>query len=95
MAVTPKEVIKIANLAGLSFSPEEVNRMTGELNRILEYMEKLNELDTIDVEPLHHVLDMTNVLRDDVIRPSLPREQILSNAPDEVDGYFRVPKVIG
>jgi aspartyl-tRNA(Asn)/glutamyl-tRNA(Gln) amidotransferase subunit C len=95
MAVTPDEVIKIANLAGLSFTPDEVKRMTGELNRILEYMEKLNELDTTGVEPLHHVLDMTNVLRDDAVKPSLPREEILSNAPDAVDGFFRVPKVIG
>jgi aspartyl-tRNA(Asn)/glutamyl-tRNA(Gln) amidotransferase subunit C len=95
MAVTPEEVIKIANLAGLSFTSEEVDRLTHELNRILEYMDKLNELDTVGVEPLHHVLDMKNVFRQDEVRPSLPREQILSNAPDAVDGYFRVPKVIG
>jgi len=95
MAVTREEVIKIANLAGLSFTPEEVNRMTHELNRILEYMDKLNELDTTGVEPLHHVLDMKNVFREDEVRTSFPREQVLSNAPDAVDGYFRVPKVIG
>jgi aspartyl-tRNA(Asn)/glutamyl-tRNA(Gln) amidotransferase subunit C len=95
MAVTHEEVIKIANLAGLSFSPEEVDRMTHELNRILEYMDKLNELDTTGVEPLHHVLDMKNVFREDEVQPSFPREQVLSNAPDAVDGYFRVPKVIG
>jgi aspartyl-tRNA(Asn)/glutamyl-tRNA(Gln) amidotransferase subunit C len=95
MAVTTDEVLKIAELAALSFTPDEVKRLTGELNRILEYMEKLNELDTSDVDPLHHVLDMTNVMRDDEVRPSLPREEVLKNAPDAVDGYFRVPKVIG
>ena len=64
------------------------------MNSILAYMEKLNELDTTNVEPLSHVMDITNVFREDETRPSLPREKALGNAPDRSEKFFKVPKVI-
>jgi aspartyl-tRNA(Asn)/glutamyl-tRNA(Gln) amidotransferase subunit C len=66
-----------------------------DLNTILEYMEQLNELDTSNVEPLSHVIEMTNVFREDVLRPGLTREEALRNAPAKTAKFFKVPKVIG
>ena len=68
--------------------------MVDELNRILDYMKNLNELDTEGVPPTSHVLPISNVFREDVVTPSLPRDQLLANAPSKRQGYFRVPKVI-
>ncbi len=95
MAVTLKDVEHVALLAQLSFSEEEKARLTAQLNQILEYMEQLNSLDTADVEPLSHVIELSNVFRTDVNRPSLPREAILRNAPVRTEKFFKVPKVIG
>lgn len=95
MAVSVQDVRKIAHLAKLHFSETEEEHLTGELNEILHYMEQLNELDTEHVEPLYHVLELSNVLRKDVIKPSLPQEQALQNAPLSGDGFFKVPKVLG
>ena len=94
MAVTLDEVRNVARLARLSFSPEEEGRMVIELNRILDYVEKLNELDTEGVPPTSHVLPISNVFREDVLVPSLSRDELLANAPSKWRGYFRVPKVI-
>ncbi len=94
MAVTLDEVRNVARLARLSFSPEEEGRMVVELNRILDYVEKLNELDTEGVPPTSHVLPISNVFREDVLVPSLSRDELLANAPSKWRGYFRVPKVI-
>ncbi len=95
MAVTLKDVEHIASLARLSFSEEEKIRLTEQMNEILRYMEQLNRLDTTNVEPLSHVIALSNVFREDVMRPSLPREEILSNAPARSEAFFKVPKVIG
>ena len=95
MAVTLKDVEHIATLARLSFSEEEKARLTEQMNEILRYMEQLNRLDTTDVEPLSHVIALSNVFREDVMRPSLPREEVLSNAPARTEEFFKVPKVIG
>ncbi len=94
MAVTIKDVEYIANLARLEFKEEEKEKFTEQFNRILEYMEKLNELDTTNVEPLYHVIDIKNVFREDVVKPSYPREEILKNAPSRTEFFFKVPKVI-
>ena len=67
---------------------------TNQMNDILEYMDQLNELDTDDIEPLSHVLDLTNVTRADKEKPSLDREDVLKNAPETDGEYFIVPKVI-
>jgi aspartyl-tRNA(Asn)/glutamyl-tRNA(Gln) amidotransferase subunit C len=95
MAVSIRDVEHVAGLARLSFTGEEKEKLVGELNEILHYMEQLNRLDTTDVEPLSHVIELSNVLRDDVLRPSLPRENILRNAPAKTERFFKVPKVIG
>ena len=94
MGVTRDEVKKIALLARLQFTPEEEERLTTELNEILNYMDKLNELDTSKVEPLYHVIETGNVFREDEVQPSLSQEDALKNAPKQFGGYFAVPKVL-
>ncbi|MDN5347168.1 MAG: aspartyl-tRNA(Asn)/glutamyl-tRNA(Gln) amidotransferase subunit [Clostridia bacterium] len=94
MAITLKEVEHVALLARLYLSEEEKQAYTQQLNSILEYMQKLNELDTAAVEPTAHVLPLKNVLRDDEVRPGLPREKALAGAPEAQDGQFKVPRVV-
>jgi aspartyl-tRNA(Asn)/glutamyl-tRNA(Gln) amidotransferase subunit C len=95
MAVSKADVEYIATLARLSFTDDEKEAMTHDLNQILNYVEKLNELNTDHVEPLSNMGDRTNVLRDDVPIPSIPNRDALKNAPDWQDRFFKVPKVIG
>ncbi len=94
MAVSKKDVEYIAMLAKLSFSDAEKEKMTAELNTILKYVEKLNEIDTTHVEPLQNINERINVLRDDVPTGSISNEEALKNAPDFQDRFFKVPKVI-
>ncbi len=94
MAVTRKDVDTVAVLARLSFTEEEKEAMTGILNDILGYFDKLSELDTEQVEPLAHILPVQNVMREDVVRPSLDQETALANAPRKERGHFVIPKVI-
>ena len=84
-------MLHVAKLARLRLTDDEVERMAGELSKILEYVETMNELDLEGVEPTSHVVDLTNVLREDVPRPSLDRETALDQAPDAAEGGFRVP----
>ena len=95
MAVTKKDVEKIAELAKLKFSEEELESFTPQMNEILAYMDKLNELDTENVEPLSHPVEQTNVFREDKLKPSITTEDALKNAPAKDEHYFKVPKVIG
>ena len=95
MSVTRKDVEHIAELARLKFSGEELENFTEQLNEILSYIEKLNELDTENVNPLSHPVEGENVFRKDVVKPSVKREEALKNAPDSDDEFFKVPKVIG
>jgi aspartyl-tRNA(Asn)/glutamyl-tRNA(Gln) amidotransferase subunit C len=95
MSVTLENVAYIAELARLRFTGEEQEKMTRELNTILHYVEKLNQIDTEGVEPLSSIHDQANVLREDVERPSLSNADALKNAPDSQDRFFKVPKVIG
>lgn len=94
MSITNKDVQHVAKLARLNLSAEEEQMFTGQLNAILQYAEKLNELDTDDVEPTTHVLPVHNVMREDVERESLPIEKVMLNAPEEEDGQFKVPAVL-
>ena len=97
MKLTEKEVRYVADLANLSFSDEEVRKFALELDSILEHMDKLNELDTTNVEPMAQVLyaaDETATLRPDRDRTPLGAEAALANAPQKGAGYFKVPRVI-
>lgn len=84
----------LSRLARLSLSEEEKRLFASQLDSILNYMGKLNELDTANVEPTSHVISMNNVVRDDLQKPSLSREEALKNAPDKTDKFFRVPRII-
>jgi len=95
MAVTVKDVEHIAKLARLEFSDEEKKKFTHQLNQILEYVEKLNKLDTANVEPLSQVIDLSNRFREDSVKPGLTAEEALKNAPSKTERFFKVPKVIG
>ena len=85
------QVLHVARLARLRLGENEVETMTGELSKVLDHIEKISELDLDDVEPTSHVVELENVLRDDVPRPSLPREKALDQAPDSDGTGFRVP----
>ncbi len=88
------EVRKAAKLSRLDLSEAEVGEFTGQLSAILEYVEKMNELDTADVEPLAHCLPISNVFREDSIKGSLGTEKTLSNAPERDGAFFKVPKIL-
>lgn len=94
MKITREEVRYIARLARLRLTPEEEERMTLDMGQILSYMEQLNALDTADVPPTSHVLEMTNVFREDAVEQRITHDEALENAPDTDGAYFRVPKVI-
>lgn len=94
MQITHKDVEQVALLSRLDINETEVQKYTNQLNDILEYMKVLNKADTTNVQPTVHVLPKKNVLRPDVVRPSLERELALANAPEQEDGYFKVPKII-
>ena len=93
MPISRDEVLHVARLARLALTDEEVERLGGQLNAILEAVGKVAELDLEGVEPTAHPLDLVNVLAEDVPRPSLPRVEALANAPDPEDGFFGVPAV--
>ena len=94
MAVTKKDVDTVAGLARLTFTEKEADELVGTLNNILEYFDKLSELDTENVEPLTHILEVRNVMRKDEIKPSYDQETALGNAPKHSRGHFVIPKVI-
>jgi aspartyl-tRNA(Asn)/glutamyl-tRNA(Gln) amidotransferase subunit C len=85
------QVLHVAKLARLKLTDDEVDRMAEELSKILGHVETMNELDLEGVEPTSHVVDLTNVLREDVPRPALAPEKALEQAPDAAEGGFRVP----
>lgn len=94
MSIQLQDVEHVAKLARLDLSNEEKERYTEQLNAILKYAEKLNELNTDDVTPTTHVLPIRNVMREDEARPSLPIEKVMAIAPEEEEGQFRVPAVL-
>src|SRR5215831_5184365 len=90
MALTTEEVEHVARLARLRLSAEEIEKMRAQLSNILEHIDMLKEVDVGDVPPTAQVTDLLNILRADEVRTSLPREDVLANAPDQQDGMFRV-----
>jgi aspartyl-tRNA(Asn)/glutamyl-tRNA(Gln) amidotransferase subunit C len=93
LAITREDVLHVARLARLEIPEGEVDRVRDELGAILEAVGKVAELDLTDVEPTSHSLAVVNVWAEDEPRPSLSQEDALANAPDPVDGAFRVPAV--
>jgi aspartyl-tRNA(Asn)/glutamyl-tRNA(Gln) amidotransferase subunit C len=85
------QVLHVARLARLELTDDEVERYSGELSKVLDYIEKIEELDLTGVEPTSHVVDVENALRADEPRPSWPRDAVLEAAPDSSDSGFRVP----
>lgn len=94
MKITREEVAHVARLAMLEITEQEVVLYTQQLNAILEYADRLKELETKSVAPMAHVLPLHNVFREDEESSCLTREAALANAPAEEDGMFRVPRVI-
>lgn len=94
MSITIKDVEHVAGLARLTLSDAEKEQFTQQLNAILKYAEQLNQLDTDGVEPTSHAIPLVNVVREDVVKDSLPLEKVLLNAPDEEDGQIKVPAVL-
>ncbi len=94
MKITRKDVEVVALLSRLEIPESEIEIFTGQLNAILEYADVLNQVNVDNNQPTAHVLPLKNVMRPDVVKPSLPRELALSNAPEQEEGYFKVPKIM-
>ncbi|MBU0961544.1 MAG: Asp-tRNA(Asn)/Glu-tRNA(Gln) amidotransferase subunit GatC [Proteobacteria bacterium] len=94
MKITREEVEHVAKLARLNLSEEELVRMTGQLDNILAYVAKLDELDTEGVAPTTHAFSINNAFREDEVTESLPRAEALANGPDENGEAFVVPRII-
>lgn len=95
MSVTIQDVERVAALAKLAFSDPERETLAAELTEILRHMEQLNKLDTSNVEPLSHVIELSNVFRADEQTQGVTREEAMRNAPAKSEKFFKVPKVIG
>lgn len=92
--ITLKDVEHVAKLARLDLSEEEKSKFADQMGKLLDYFNQLKEINTEDIEPMAHPVQAVNVVREDQIVPSCGRDEILKNAPEEEDGYFRVPKII-
>lgn len=91
--ITVKDVEHVAKLARLQLTEEEKEKFTKQLGDVLKYVEQMNEVDTTGVEPMAHAFDMVNVMRDDVVVHEQTKEELMKNAPEEENGFFRVPKI--
>ena len=94
MIVTTNDVEYVARLARLHLAPEETKRLTAQLEEVLAYVRQLQQLSTDGVEPTTHVVPLGNVLRADMVQPSLPPETVVALAPDRQHHFVRVPKII-
>ena len=93
--ISADQVRHVARLARLALDEQALARFEGQLGSILGYVAKIGEADVAGVEPMAHALPLTNVLREDVVEPSLSLERVLQNAPESDGPFFKVPKVIG
>ena len=94
MKISPEEVARVAKLARLDLSDDKLELFSGQLDDILNYMDKLNELNTSEVEPMYSPVEHDTVLREDAVKKDFERSQILSNAPEEDGSFFIVPKIV-
>lgn len=92
--ISAEQVKHVAHLARISFSEEEIEKFTNDLDAIISFAEQLSELDTENVEPTSHVLDMKNVMREDIPSQGLPVQDVLKNAPEHQGGQIKVPAII-
>lgn len=93
--ITIKDVEHVAKLARLELTEEEKELYTKQLGAVLEYVNQMNEVDTSNIEPMTQVVDFVNVMREDEVRYEHTKEELMKNAPEEEDGFFRVPKIGG
>ena len=91
--ITVKDVEHVAKLARLELTEAEKEKFATQLGDVLKYVEQMNEVDTSSVEPMAHAVDFVNVMRDDVVKYEQIKEELMKNAPDEEDGFFKVPKI--
>ena len=94
MSLSQSEIENLARLAGLELTPAEKADFTRQLNQVLGWTAKLEQLDTTGIEPMTHVVPVVNVLRPDRVAPSLDSEKALANAPEQKDNFFKVPKIL-
>ena len=94
MAAAQFDVKYIAHLARVALTPDEEKKLSSQLGNILGYIEKLRELDIANVEPTAHAVPLVNVTRPDEVRPSLPHDDAMRNAPAKANGLFIVPKIV-
>lgn len=94
MKIIPEEVRRVAILARLALTPAEEERLTGELDKILQYVDKLNQLDTSRIQPFTHAVDRVNAFRDDEVTNRPRPAALLANAPEKDQTFFKVPKII-
>ncbi|ESU31705.1 glutamyl-tRNA amidotransferase subunit C [Bacillus sp. 17376] len=92
--ISEEQVKHVAHLARLAITEEEAQMLTDQLDKIITYAEQLNELNTDNVEPTAHVLEIKNVMREDRAKEGLPREKVLKNAPEHQDGQIKVPGIM-
>ena len=90
-----KDIERIADMASIKLSDSEAEKFAGQLDGILQYVDKIKEVDTEDLKPTLYPVSLENIFREDEVRPSLDREKVLNNAPEEKDGQFRVPRIMG
>lgn len=91
--ITVKDVEHVAKLARLELTEEEKEKFAGQLGDVLKYVEQMNEVDTSDVVPMAHAMDFVNVMREDKVNYEQTKAELMKNAPDEEDGFFKVPKI--
>ena len=94
MRISKEEVEKLAHLSRLQLDDQSIADMQGDMNKMLSFVDKINELDLGDVEPMSYMNDSVNVLREDDVNNPITHDQALQNAPDKNSDYFRVPKVV-
>lgn len=95
MKITKEEVLYVAHLARLDLDAESIEKFAGQIDEILGYIEKLNQVDTRNIKPTSHAIFLTNAFREDQEREHIERKLALANAPEKEDGSFVVPKVVG
>ena len=93
--IDTKKVEQIANLVRLGISKEEAEKFSGQFSSIIDYFNMLNEVDTTDIPPASDIANAENVLREDVVQPSMSHEEFIKNAPKSERGYVKVPTVLG